>query len=114
MVNKNYIIFDRELRPFFNNSEKIQKYETNKWRSNHWKLINGASESSFYPSLKIKRCVQVLVLKVEVNVQVLVLKVEVNGKEIFSQKKTNYEIQIFNSKIQESFKYHRGKYSTNY
>ena len=103
MVNKNYIIFDRELRPFFNNSEKIQKYETNKWRSNHWKLINGASESSFYPSLKIKRCVQVLVLKVEVN-----------GKEIFSQTKTNYEIQIFNSKIQESFKYHRGKYSTNY
>ena len=102
MVNKNYIIFDRELRPFFNNSEKIQKYETNKWRSNHWKLINGASESSFYPSLKIKRCVQVLVLKVEVN-----------GKEIFSQTKTNYEIQIFNSKIQESFKYHRGKYSTN-
>ena len=89
MVNKNYIIFDRELRPFFNNSEKIQKYETNKWRSNHWKLINGASESSFYPSLKIKRCVQVLVLKVEVN-----------GKEIFSQTKTNYEIQIFNSKIQ--------------
>ena len=103
MVNKNYIIFDRELRPFFNNSEKIQKYETNKWRSNHWKLINGASESSFYPSLKIKRCVQVLVLKVEVN-----------GKEIFSQTKTNYEIQIFNSKIQESFKYYRGKYSTNY
>ena len=103
MVNKNYIIFDRELRPFFNNSEKRQKYETNKWRSNHWKLINGASESSFYPSLKIKRCVQVLVLKVEVN-----------GKEIFSQTKTNYEIQIFNSKIQESFKYHRGKYSTNY
>ena len=103
MVNKNYIIFDRELRPFFNNSEKIQKYETNKWRSNHWKLINGASESSFYPSLKIKRCVQVLVLKVQVN-----------GKEIFSQTKTNYEIQIFNSKIQESFKYHRGKYSTNY
>ena len=103
MVNKNYIIFDRELRPFFNNSEKIQKYETNKWRSNHWKLINGASESSFYPSLKIKRCVQVLVLKVEVN-----------GKEIFSQTKTNYEIQIFNSKIQESFKYHMGKYSTNY
>ena len=103
MVNKNYIIFDRELRPFFNKTEKIQKYETNKWRSNHWKLINGASESSFYPSLKIKRCVQVLVLKVEVN-----------GKEIFSQTKTNYEIQIFNSKIQESFKYHRGKYSTNY
>ena len=103
MVNKNYIIFDRELRPFFNNSEKIQKYETNKWRSNHWKLINGASESSFYPSLKIKRCVQVLVLKVQVN-----------GKEIFSQTKTNYEIQIFNSKIQEPFKYHRGKYSTNY
>ena len=44
----------------------------------------------------------------------LVLKVEVNGKEIFSQTKTNYEIQIFNSKIQEPFKYHRGKYSTNY
>lgn len=44
----------------------------------------------------------------------LVLKVEVNGKEIFSQTKTNYEIQIFNSKIQESFKYHMGKYSTNY
>ena len=103
MVNKNYIIFDRELRPFFNNSEKIQKYETNKWRSNHWKLINGASESSFYPSLKIKRCVQVVVLKVEVN-----------GKEIFSQTKTNYEIQIFNSKIQEPFKCHRGKHSTNY
>lgn len=44
----------------------------------------------------------------------LVLKVEENGKEIFSQTKTNYEIQIFNSKIQEPFKCHRGKYSTNY
>ena len=44
----------------------------------------------------------------------LVLKVEVNGKEIFSQTKTNYEIQIFNSKIQEPIKCHRGKHSTNY